>query len=347
MTTDIAFVDTTHGYGLLWVHGGSVCSDRVGYTSDGGSHFESTTTVVSWSCDGVQPASALAFDTHGDGFLFGPDLFITHDGGRSWAKSPRTSAVHSVVAFGNSIWVLEGGCGEMASATQCPTRLRRSDNGGRSWASSLAPSGATSLVRTGLTSGYVMAESSGPANAAGSGTSPMWLTVNSGATWQSRPIACWSFAQVAVWVAPDETLFAVCGGEGGMGAKMKETVRSVDGGRHWSVQSTCHLNHVSGVNCTPGVPLGGYLGEIDAVSSSRVYLVGDRSSLTETRNGGVTWSPVQPLLGDTSDGTLMVNFFSPSEGVVLGFDGRNNDVSTLWTTTDGGERWVAHVASIT
>jgi hypothetical protein len=48
---------------------------------------------------------------------------------------------------------------------------------------------------------------------------------------------------------------------------------------------------------------------------------------------------VEPLIGDTSDGTVRVIFFNVSDGVVLGFDERNNDTATLWHTTDGGLRW--------
>ena len=62
-----------------------------------------------------------------------------------------------------------------------------------------------------------------------------------------------------------------------------------------------------------------------------------------THNGGVTWTVVEPMMGDTSDGTQNVIFFNPSAGVVLGDDGQNDDVATIWSTSDGGDSWHAVV----
>jgi photosystem II stability/assembly factor-like uncharacterized protein len=62
-----------------------------------------------------------------------------------------------------------------------------------------------------------------------------------------------------------------------------------------------------------------------------------------THNGGATWAVVETTIGDTSDGTQNVIFFNPSDGVVLGEDGQNDDVATIWSTSDGGATWQAVV----
>jgi photosystem II stability/assembly factor-like uncharacterized protein len=52
------------------------------------------------------------------------------------------------------------------------------------------------------------------------------------------------------------------------------------------------------------------------------------------------------LIGDTSDGTQQATFFDTSDGVVLGYNGQNNDVPTLRSTDDGGAHWIAVVPSV-
>ena len=79
----------------------------------------------------------------------------------------------------------------------------------------------------------------------------------------------------------------------------------------------------------------GYLGQIAAVSAGTVFLVGDRSSLLVSTDGGASWRAVRPLIGDTSGGTFQVIFVSRRDGFVLG----DNDVPAIWRTLDGGARW--------
>jgi photosystem II stability/assembly factor-like uncharacterized protein len=63
----------------------------------------------------------------------------------------------------------------------------------------------------------------------------------------------------------------------------------------------------------------------------------------DSTDGGVQWQTVQPLIGDTSDGTQQVIFFNTTDGVVLGDNGNENDEATLWDTDDGGAQWTAVV----
>jgi photosystem II stability/assembly factor-like uncharacterized protein len=99
-------------------------------------------------------------------------------------------------------------------------------------------------------------------------------------------------------------------------------------------------------SCGEHPPSGGYLGAIDAVSADQVFLVGGRSSLLASHDGGVTWQTVQPLIGDTSDGTREVIFFTSSDGLVLGYNGNDDDRATLWNTTDGGTSWTSLVPKL-
>jgi photosystem II stability/assembly factor-like uncharacterized protein len=100
-------------------------------------------------------------------------------------------------------------------------------------------------------------------------------------------------------------------------------------------------------SCAADFLSSGYLAAIDAVSPDTVFFVGDRSSLLVSHDGGATWQPVQPPIGDTSDGTRQVIFFTDADGVVFGFNGANDDAATIWATTDGGAHWTAVVPQVT
>lgn len=356
--TAIAFFDPEKGFGAFTRQGVASCQDLVGPTTNGGTTFGPLVPVTSWNCADNASVRSLAFDDHGDGFLYGPDLMVTHDGGKTWAQNTQPGAVLAVEALGLSIWMVESGCPSASTAATCPLRLLESTDGGRTWSSSSAAppnavgspylgqgaAGQTWLVRISKSSAYLLSNpvtnSQGLANNA-----PLSFTKDGGASWSSRSIRCGIYAlSVVLSAAPDGTLLAVCASGPEAGSQAKSALRSLDGGISWTVQSSCPFTG-SGSSPSCGTePLNsGYLAGIDALSADTVFLFGGRSSLLVSHDGGAHWQAVQPLIGDTSGGTQQAIFFNKSDGVVLGEDGSNNDIWTIWHTTDGGEYWNAVV----
>jgi photosystem II stability/assembly factor-like uncharacterized protein len=272
----------------------------------------------------------------------------------TWTQVPQTGVVMSVEALGSSVWVVESTCPAPTDLSHpCPMRLLESVDGGRTWDSVGVPSGATTddldaqtwLVRVTATTAYL---ASNPALKFDrqSSTAPLWYTADGGRTWSARQVDCGFSAMTdAISAAPDGTLLAVCATEPSAGNQPKSTVRSTDGGRTWTTMTQCPGGgEALSFDCAIDPPLSfGYLGEIDAVSADTIYLVGGRSSLLVTHDGGATWAVVQPMIGDTSAGTQKVVFFDESDGVVLGDDGQNDDVATIWSTDDQGVTWHAVV----
>jgi len=350
--TGVTFTSPEHGYGEFVNYGNKLCRIAVGATADGGARFSAPVLVNTWRCARTQPAGALVFNSLGDGFLYGPKLFVTHDGGRTWKASPQRGEVLAVAPSGRSVWLLEARCHPATGPGRCTLHLLRSANAGRTWAASPGqPSAATSgyggqpplglgqewLVRTSRSSGYVASLAQDPVLP---GHKPvaasLWFTANGGRSWSRRSTPCTAGWGAAVSAAPDGTLFAICAGEPGAGLQGKTVERSTDGGRHWTTGESCGIGA-----CRD--PLGdGYLGTIDAVNASTVYLVGGRSPLLVTHDGGRNWSIVKAVTAGGDAGTREVIFFSRADGLVLGTDnvlGRYSEKPAIWRTRDGGRRW--------
>jgi len=190
----------------------------------------------------------LAFNDHGDGYVFNPDLFITYDGGRHWAYVPQAGIVLSVETLGYSVWMLEADCAP-ANPQYCTLNLQTSADGGVSWSESpsqphldsvsFVPAaggllGQTWLVRTSQSSAYVLSNPvqnpfGAPDQAA------LAFTDNGGESWTTSEVPCGFDAQsVEMSAAPDGSLLALCAGEPGAGNQVKTVLRSSDHGQTWT-----------------------------------------------------------------------------------------------------------------
>ncbi len=351
----VAFTTPERGYALFTAVTGGRYEELAASTTDGGAVYGHPAKVLSYNCADSSPAAQLAVDGHGDGFVYDPDLFVTHDGGKTWARSVQPGRVLSVEAIGTSVWMVEAVCPHSPAATSaCKLTLLQSANGGRTWHTAAVPAkatvplesgenisfsyGQTWLIRTGPSSGYLLSDPQGTR-----GIEPLWYTANSGRTWSARQLPCGRATgwYAAASVAPSGTLFAVCAGEPGVGLQTKVAARSANGGRTWALHGCPNGQLFCRITLT-----NGYLGQIDAVSASTVYLVGDRSQLTVTRDGGAKWQAVSGVTANDSGGTGQVLFFGTRDGIVTGNDANANERIALWHTSDGGKHWTVVVPRV-
>jgi hypothetical protein len=250
------------------------------------------------------------------------------------------------------VWMLLDRC-HGSGPSKCSLHLLESVDGGRTWhpARTQPPGGAgggapvvepalgqTWLLRTGMTSAYVLASPEATSNGK-TGSASLSYTANGGRSWSRSGVPCgqddWS---VVLSRAPGGTLAAVCAGEPSAGSQGKMATLSANGGRSWTKPVGC----VFGKPCPDQVLFAGYLSQIAAVSARTVYLIGSRGPLIVTSDGGKLWHQVSPakgpVVGAEVGGIAQVVFFGRSKGVVAG-DSFSTGIGQIWHTSDGGKRW--------
>ena len=328
----VAFSDTLHGYGLIVTQSASSCTEVVERTSDGGAHFTHRVSVAPCS-----QASSIAFDASGDGFLYGPGLYATHDGGARWSRLPQPGAVLEVSIEGHSVWLAERVC-----RPACTLALYTSVEGGLAPAQppglpapprAVEPAaGQDYIVRTGASSAYVL---SGPTKAGVA----LDRTSDGGRTWTRLEIPCFGFSAV---LAADRggALVALCASEPGAGMQLKSSATSRDGGRTWTVHAPC-----ANPNVCRSALAEGYLGTLAATSPSTAFALGDRSPLLITHDAGASWRALAEV-GDLNGEPAQVLFVSPRAGIVLGRANTTTAAVTIWHTSDAGAKWTALQPSI-
>ncbi len=143
----------------------------------------------SWDTVGAppEPVWQVEFGTSELGWAFGPDLFVTRDGGSTWTREHPGGPVGRLAVVGRSVWALVGGCQQ---GTCRLGRLRTSQDGGRRWQTAPLPRSIHSdfivdLERRGsvgwiLTSDSIVDER----------RSQLVETHDGGATWSVRQSPC-------------------------------------------------------------------------------------------------------------------------------------------------------------
>jgi hypothetical protein len=349
----VAFFNAENGDGLFDENGPSSCSWAVASTDDGGATFSRRVTVAPRPCDNTESIASFAFDDHGDGFILGSSLYVSHDDGMTWAAARTDGVVLSIVPLGPSVWMLESRCPSASDGTTCPLVLQQSTDGGRSWVNSVTlpvtttfgdgPTGPgeggwTWLVRTSVSSALILVPPPLgilPNQAPGRGT--LLSTSSGGAQWQQQmaPCSIQGPSTALISQAPDGTIWSACAGEPGAGNQFKAFARSTNGGDSWISEAHCDLLS-SGADCPPGAS-GGYLGNLAGLSSTTALIDGGRNTVWRTADGGMNWNEPSAAVGMDPNGTGSLFFANPLDGwVVTESYGAGG---ALWHTDNGGHSW--------
>jgi len=273
--------------------------------------------------------SQINFANSRDGWLSGPDLWATHDGGRDWTMVPVKHAVLGVVSSGGWAYASELGTpGLLRSRIGRDNWERVHVAAGGVWMTAAGPLLATSggTAWAGLTSGL-------PAP----GTQ-LWRSVG-GSRWIQLVDPCGG-AVLALTATAARDLVMIC--DTGSGEAI---MTSTDGGLNMrTVAQSPGKNVVDGpvaaplgqattvLTASPGVSL------VKPPSTTRQDVAATSSSLSRTTNDGRSWTHTPYT--DHGVGWAGLQFVSPTVGwVVHGYPGAAAD--QLLRTGNAGETFTS------
>ena len=264
-----------------WALGTSVCGTEVctalARTRDGGATWHSVPVPADVETPSPNGISRVRFANASDGWLFGPQVWATHDGGTSWHPVATLGGpVISLEAAGGRVWGLVGSAGGV-SATVEAAPVDTDD-----W-KPVGPAAAAIGITLHGKVGYAVAPDGAIIALGPAGTA----------------------ATVAALAAPSDTGVAVvCAADPGAGSSTKTLLLSRDGGRTWSTAGAAPRG-----GQTSGLAAASTHTFVVAAASGASYLY-------RTTDGGETWKTVFTDTGGGAPLTDL-GFTDPTHGVVV------------------------------
>jgi len=324
---DLSFVDPNQGWatGEICAHGGPQCRPVLWHTADGGRIWREGVTpdrLVTYQAHQDYPdAPQVLFTTPKDGWLYGLKLYVTHDGGATWAEAPMPGEVESLTYADGEAWAIAGVPCLVWRLTGCTRkRLLASDDLGRSWHPA---TGWPGLTGSGLS---FLRLSGGRAWAVGDRAI---ATHNGGKSWQPFAVPEHCTPHGSDWEVmsgdPAGQFWLICAGAPGGGEEGRSVYRSPDDGSSWTR--------------VYGPTAAGYAHHLVAISNKTAFLCGSRIPLLRTDDGGRTWpAAIVPSGGDWSCPAL--SFVDAQHGwFAVGGDYPYGWNGAIWRTEDGGVHW--------
>jgi hypothetical protein len=327
------------------------CTSLAG-TSDYGTSWYGVSAPVTGPPDGGQGVGQLRFLDLKHGWAFGPQLWVTNDGGAHWTRQPTHGMrVTDLETAGDRAFALFARCtGSGANfAAHCASfSLETSLAGTDQWQPVPGPAGSglpppqaatgqaasASLVLTGGPSGgqgYLLAPSgellSGPLTGGAWTVASPALPCPPGAPGPSGQPAN------ALLAADSNLLALVCTSATDAASDTQAKVIDVssDGGAHWSRAGT-------------GLP-GGIAASVAIQAQGNLVLIATDAGLYRSGNGGTAWHRAQASPAGAAAGAIgfsYVGMTSPTNGVALPADPSLHEV---FITTNGGRTWLPQAVS--
>ena len=316
------------------------CTSLAG-TSDYGTSWYGVSAPLTGPPAGALGVSQIRFLDIRDGWAFGPQLWVTHDGGAHWTQEQTYGLrVTDLETAGNRAFAVFATCtgsGPAYAASCTSFSLYTSPASGGQWqpvpgptanlqASSGGSPASASLILTGVqngSAGYLLSPSGvllrGPL------TGAAWNAASQSGPCAPGPPGPGGQPTAALLAGDSTRLVLVCtSAASSAGDTQKKTVtESTDGGVSWSGGGTAPP-----AGLAASVSIQGAL--VVLATDAGIYLSG---------NGGASWqltqgSPAGAAAG--APGFSYVGMTSPADGVALPADPGLHEV---FITTDGGSTW--------
>lgn len=309
-----------------------VCKARLVATADGGARWRFVTAPgvrlfnsAGDLLDQASRVSSVVFASRRAGWLYGPGLYSTRDGGAHWRR----------ITLGGDIRPGLGG-GVVAMAVSAGTAyavVSPDPFNGRPQELFASPAGRDAWARVGTMTGDPFASLAVSGKAAWFGTSTdLWATAD-GVHWHKYPFRCPGayYGLSGIAAASRSHVVFLCTNALGMFHTDKEVLRSVNGGR---------TEHLTGQAPVGGDTSGGFAVPPCRSQAITIAVVTPGPSfLDRSANGGKTWAEIA-VPGDGGVNLSSLSYVSRTAGwVVLGQPGAPLGWDQLLRTSDAGATW--------
>jgi photosystem II stability/assembly factor-like uncharacterized protein len=305
-------------------------------TDSGGASWRTVHAPPAHGPNGPTGVSQIRFLTRSDGWAFGPQLWATHNAGRTWTQiatgGQRVTALEARGRRVFAVWARCAGTGA-AFASHCTAfTVYSSPAGSDAWAPALtapvsAPrpaGGAASLLLTGTTA-YLLPPAgsllAGPLT--GASLQPVQQVTG---TEGGRPASCpagpaqpGGQPSGALLASEPAGLDLLCTGPAAAGRQRKTLYTSADGGQTWP-------------RTGPAPPAG--TAWFLSGSPSGALLLATSRGIEVSADGGASWSAAGGA--KPPGGFVYVGMTTATQGVAVPADPAQHAV---WFTYDGGRTW--------
>ncbi len=327
---DMSFVDTATVWLLAAACTEGNCPVTLRVTHDGGSTWQKPAAPHAktgfFPSGPVEPsdlpeAGSIRFATALDGWIFGPSLYATRDGGQTWTDEQRL--LLDLQPTDGVIWAIEQKDNE--------PRILRSVDGGQTWPQVEQPPKpmdwpAPTLVGMDRNTAWLYTQN-------GETLEPKsFITRDGGNSWQELPAPTVGCPTYAASMSFDRHLWFVCGGSPATDMQDKRIYISSDDGSSWEL---------GGDTAKPNTQGGGigYIGSskyFAAISASSAFMALARSTLMLTTDRGFHWRdaiPYEEANGGWDPAIGPVRFVDAKRGCMAAGPNR------LFCTANGGMTW--------
>jgi hypothetical protein len=296
------------------------CTARLVATTDGGARWHFVKAPAVRIADGfsAKGVSSVMFASARNGWLYGPELRATHDGGAHWRKLSLGGAIEQMAAAAGKVYAVVSRPGGSSELVASPA-------GRNDWVRVRHFTGDT-LAVSGRAAWFAVADP----DPGRSRTTRLWATAD-GVHWHRHTLRCpgVDLGLTSIAAASRSDVVFLCTGNGAAGSVQKEVLTSSNGGK------TIHL---AGPAPAEGDPMG------IAVPPSRANVItlaaaSGASFLDRSANGGKTW--VAKTVSGSAGGPFLssLSYVSRTVGwVVLGEPGLGGP-DRLLRTTNAGITW--------
>jgi photosystem II stability/assembly factor-like uncharacterized protein len=262
--------------------------------------------------DGDAPRK-VHFVNHSDGFVYsGAGGFVTHDGGRTWARINIPAVfVNFITGRGSLAWAATYPC---AKGQSCPYEIRSSNDGGRTWSAPYKVAIGNSPVEgvPFATSGLLVAT-----------YGDLLITFDAGASWQAikSPCAPDNLMQRDIATSDGRELWELCSyfpAAEGIVARLLYV--SQDAGTSWSPRALPQFG---------GSPATNRIGGLISLAAGTALFNPGNAGVMVSHDGGTKWIAAGPA----NVYFVAIRFCSASDGWAL------DPQSYIWATSDGGDHW--------